>query len=297
MRDRRTLLFTVGMTIAAFLALSGSVLAQYTISPGSFFLTHAMHEASGATNYFIFDMKDNSGQPFSNGDAVINVKLYDPNQNLVNITPFQFRQPYEVMFGGFDLSTSQWVYGSSIFLNEIRAYILDDLLLGTYRLEVLMDDGLTYQSTKEVTNVLDLPVISSRSYQIVSDSAGNVFWSWKTPSQLISLSQTLSTSQRPYIKALQGTKWLKVLYPSVPTEMSSVFFPTGIIQALVSGADNFAYGIQVRTTNNNCRSFSKEVTVSSPLTTIVPVDGDMNGDGKIGLEEAINALQRAAGFR
>ena len=79
--------------------------------------------------------------------------------------------------------------------------------------------------------------------------------------------------------------------------MSSAFFPTSIIQAFASGADSFVYCVQVRTTNYNCMSFSKEITVSSPLTTIVGVDGDINGDGKIGLEEAINALQCVTGLR
>lgn len=297
MRVRRTLLFTVCVTLAAILALSGSAFAAYTISAGSFFVSHRIYETSGALNKLIFDMKDNSGQPFSNGDAIISVKLYDPNQNLVNLSPFYFNPPYEVVSGKFDVSTKQWIYYPGFFLNEIGAIILDDLMVGTYRLEVLMDDAVTYQSTYEVTNLLDLPVISSRSYQVVSDSAGNVFWSWKTPSDLISLSRTLGTSQRPYIYAFQGTVMKSVLYPSVPTEMSSVFFPTDIIQALVSKGDSFVYGIQLRTTNNNCRSYSKEITVNSPLATIVTVDGDVNGDGKVGLEEAINALQRAAGFR
>ena len=296
MRLTRKLLFAVCVTFAGILSLSGSVFAEYTIS-GNFFVSHRVYEGSGTLNRVVFDMKDDSGQAFSNGDAIINVKLYDPNQNLVNVSPFYFLPPYEIFFGGFDRSTSQWVYYSVGHLNEIGATIFDDLVVGTYRLEVLMDDGVTYESTYEVTNLIDLPVISSRSCQITSDSAGNIFWSWKATPELISLSRTLGTSQRPYICALQGTKRLKVLYPTVPTEMSSAFFPTSIIQAFASGADSFVYCVQVRTTNYNCMSFSKEITVSSPLTTIVGVDGDINGDGKIGLEEAINALQCVTGLR
>ena len=297
MRLTRKLLFAVCVTFAGILSLSSPIFAEYTITPGHFYVSHRVYEDSGTLNMVIFDMKDDSGQPFSNGDAIINVGLYDPNQNQVNLSPFYFKPPYEILSGSFDLGTSQWVYGPSVLLNEIGATIFDSLLVGTYRLEVLMEDGLTYLSTYEVTNLIDLPVISSRSCQITSDSAGNIFWSWKAPPELISLSRTLGTSQRIYISAFQGTKLMSVLFLSVPTEMSFAYFPTDLIQALVSKGDNFGYEIQVRTTNNNCRSYSKEITVSSPLTTIVGVDGDINGDGKIGLEEAINALQCVTGLR
>ena len=65
----------------------------------------------------------------------------------------------------------------------------------------------------------------------------------------------------------------------------------------MSKGDNFTYGIQVRTTNNNCRSNSKKMAVSTPLTTIVPLAGDIDGEGMIGLEEAIRAMQILFGIR
>jgi hypothetical protein len=117
--------------------------------------------------------------------------------------------------------------------------------------------------------LLDLPIISSRTFQIQTDSAGNLFWTWDIPEQLLTLAKTYDLQIRAGVVAIVGGQTVALYWPNVPVEMGSSFAPSSIYQNLVSRSDEIHFSFQVRSSNNMARAYSNTIVVqdlSSPVS-------------------------------
>ena len=154
-------------------------------------------------------------------------------------------------------------------ISDFNADILDPLVIGNYTLEVTMDSGPSLIGQIDFDFLLDLPIISSRTFQIHTDSAGNLYWTWDIPEELLTLAKTYDLQIRAGVGAMVSGEIVALYWPNVPVEMGSSFAPSSIYQDLVSRADVIRFWFQVRTSNNNARAYSKRIDVqdlSSPVS-------------------------------
>jgi hypothetical protein len=154
-------------------------------------------------------------------------------------------------------------------LSDFNADITDPIIIGTYTLEVTMDSGPPLINQFDFDFLLDLPIISSRTFQIHTDSAGNLYWTWDFPEQLLALAKTYDLQMRAGVAAINSEVLVGLYWPNVPVEMGSSFAPSSIYQDLVSRSDEIRFWLQVRTSNNNARAYSNTIVVkdlSSPVS-------------------------------
>ena len=193
----------------------------------------------------------------------------------VNLSTLNFDPLFDFYGAGFDLGSSAWVYYTPMQISEFRADILDPLVIGNYTLEVSMDSGPPLTGQIAFDFLLDLPIISSRTFQIHTDSAGNLYWTWDIPEQLLTLAKTYDLQIRAGVGSMVNGQNVALYWPNVPVEMGSSFAPSSIYQDLVSRSDEIHFWFQVRTSNSNARAYSKTIVVqdlSSPVS-VAPTTG------------------------
>ena len=71
--------------------------------------------------------------------------------------------------------------------------------------------------------LLDLPIIPSRTFQIQTDSSGNLFWTWDIPEQLLTLAKTYDLQYKAGVGAMVNGQNVALYWPNVPVEMGSSF--------------------------------------------------------------------------
>ncbi len=132
-----------------------------------------------------------------------------------------------------------------------------------------MIGGQTLTQPIDSELLVKLPFISSRTFQIQSDSDGNVYRTWDIPEQIINLTQTYDLQIRAGVAAKVAGQIDALYWPNIPIEMGFCFIPHSIYQNLASRADEILFAFQVRTRNNNARAYSDKVRVtdfSSPIS-------------------------------
>ena len=248
-------------------------------------IQHRVYESGGSLNRLAFEILDDSGNYVSSANVVTGVVLKSPNGSPVNLSTLNFDPLFDFYGAWFDLGSSAWVYNTPMQISEFRADILDPLVIGNYTLEVSMDSGPPLIGQIAFEFLLDLPIISSRTFQIHTDSAGNLYWTWNIPEQLLALAKTYDLQIRAGVGAMVNGQNVALYWPNVPVEMGSSFAHSSIYQDFVSRSDEIHFWFQVRTSNNNARAYSKTIVVqdlSSPVSVtptpkedilIVPVKG------------------------
>jgi hypothetical protein len=234
-------------------------------------IQHRVYESGDSLNRLAFEIKDDSGNYVSSADVVTDVVLKDPSGNPVTLSTLGFDPLYDFYGSRFDLASSSWIYytPSPLPISDFGAEIIDPLVIGTYTLEVTMDNWQILTGTIDFDFLLDLPVISARTFQIHTDSAGNLHWTWDIPKQLLTLAKTYDIQIRAGVAAMLNGELIAMYWPNVPVEMGSSFTPRSIVQDLLNGADEIIFAFQVRTSNNNARSYSNRIHVndlSSPVS-------------------------------
>jgi hypothetical protein len=170
---------------------------------------------------------------------------------------------------GYIPANSEWVYNTPTQYSEFITDFTDPLITGVYALEVSMDNGQTLTDSISFPFLLTLPIISSRTFQIHTDLAGNLFWTWEIPEKLLELAKTYDLQMRAGVGAWVSGKNVALYWPNVPVEMGSSFVPSSIYQNLVSVADEIGFHLQVRTSNSIARAYSNRIVVqdlSSPVS-------------------------------
>ena len=224
-------------------------------------IQHRVYESGGSANRLAFEITDDSGNYVSNANVVTGVVLKAPNGNPVNLSTLNFEPLFDYYGARFDLTNSAWDYFTPQQLSDFYADILDSLIIGTYTLEVSMENGQLLTGQIPFDFYLDLPVVSSRTFQIQTDSTGNLFWTWDIPKELLALAKTYELQIRAGIGAIVNGQNVALYWPNIPVEMGNSFAPSSIYQDFVSRADEIRFWFQVRTSNNNARAYSKTIVV------------------------------------
>jgi hypothetical protein len=264
-RIKITLLITF-VALALILIQAGTV-AAYQLTWGS--IQYRVYESGGSLNRLAFDVTDDSGNYVSSAIVVTGVVLNAPNGSPVNLSTLNFDPLWDHFGARYDPVNSAWVYNTPWPISEFYTNILDPLVIGNYTLEVSMDNGQTLTDTINFGFHLSLPIISSRTFQIQTDSAGNLYWTWDIPEQLLAHANTYDLQIRAGVAAIINGQLDALYWPKIPVEMGSSFTPSSIYQNLVSRADEIRFWFQVRTSNSYARASSNTIVVkdvSSPVS-------------------------------
>jgi len=269
----------ITFVVLALMLIQAGTSAAYQYQLGWKVIQHRVDESGGSLNRLAFEILEDSGDYVGSSSVVTGVILRpplpngdpDPTGTPVNLTTIEFSPLFDFYGSRFNTTNSAWEYNTPMPISDFYADILDPLVIGAYTLEVSVDDGQTLIGTIDFDFLLNLPVISSRTFQIHTDSAGNLHWTWDIPEQLLTLAKTYDLQIRAGVAALVSGELVALYWPNVPIEMGSSFAPSSIYQDLVSRADVIRFGFQVRTSNNNARAYSNRIDVqdlSSPVSII-----------------------------
>jgi hypothetical protein len=236
---------------------------------GTVYIQYRHNEDGSEYNRLYFEIKDDSGNWISDGNLVTDVKLFDQNDNPVNLSQGRFQELLDLISGSFNTGSAQWVFDSSYPSSGFHYNISDPLIPGTYLLVVSISGG--QMLAKEYTfnqQVDSFPYFSSKTFEIYHDSSGNVYWNWDIPEAVAQTAESHATSVRAFVDVFDGDQETAILWPTVPTHMGSLFIPYTVVQELASKGDTFSFIVSFRTNDNQNRSYSKAVTVTDMLTTV-----------------------------
>ena len=239
---------------------------QYTIPPpklAHFFVQHRVYEDGREFNILVVDIYDENWNIIIE-DIVNNVELIGPDGQPVNMSNVEFSL-CRIAFPKYDANTGQWEYkydqNGEIFSDwaDYIATINEPLKQGLYRLKVIDTSFDQYEAEYYFNGRKDLPIIRSRSLKYKFDKEDNLIWEWNVPYYL---NPEWKTSVRAQINIYRGDEFVGVLYPKVPTHLGRLFVPSDIFQKIKEEGDLFKLQIQLRTNDNNNRSYSKERKIS-----------------------------------
>ena len=222
-RIRITLLIT--FVASALLVIQTGTSAAYQL--GWTAIQHRVYESGRSLNYLVFEILEDSGDYVGNASVVTGVILRpplpngdpDPTGTPVNLTTLKFSPLFDYYGSRFNTTNSAWEYYTPLVISDFNADILDPLIIGAYTLEVTMANGPTLIKQIDFDFLLDLPIISSRTFQIHTDSAGNLYWSWDVPEELLTLAKTYDLQIRAGVGAINGGELVALYWPNVPVEM------------------------------------------------------------------------------
>jgi hypothetical protein len=226
---------------------------------GYLYVQHREYEDGTSLNRLYFEVKDKNGQYIPSPDPIANAELYDPNGNLVNLGPFSFSAA-DYYPGWYDGDNGQWIYNPIVSYTEFTSDILDSLIVGTYHLVVTTDGGDTLEADFEFFGQVSLPIISSNTFE-VNLYSGHLLWEWEITPAVYGLSFNYETSARAIITIYNNQQYVGFAYFKVPTHMEKILVPPNIVQDIISRGNRFDFIMQIRTNDNNNRSYSNPFTL------------------------------------
>jgi len=257
----------------------------------SMYVQKRNYENGNTFNRLYFSMYDQGQTP--PGNVLASATLYDPNGNVV-IIPVPTYAPGNLLMGNYDQNTGQWKFnpGFDYFDNGYAANFNGDLIPGDYRLQVTTTGGWSDERTFKVSQPVACPIISSSSFRARKDSSGNLIWKWDPPYEI---NPDLRTRISAYM-AIKGNDDY-FFFITVPTHFGSVMIPKNILGLLEAKGDEINMMLFLRVNDELGNNFQRNISngISLKDAMIIPVEGDVNNDGKIGLPEAIHALQVTTG--
>ena len=228
-----------------------------------------VYESGDTKNKLAFGITDNSGNYVNSTSAVTGVTLKYPNGDPVNsLSSVELDPLWDHYPARFDSASSSWVYLTPGQYSEFYFYILDPLVTGNYAFEVSMENGQKLTDTINFDLLVSLPIISSRTFQIQTDSAGNLYWTWDIPEQLLTMHQTYDLIIKAGVVAQVSGKTVSLYWPTIPVEMGSSFVPSSIYQNLVSAADEIFFSLHVRDSEGIVRAYSNPIWLKDLSTPV-----------------------------
>lgn len=105
--------------------------------------------------------------------------------------------------------------------------------------------------------IVDLPIISSDSFETHWDEFGNFIWEWEVPYHL---DPTLETSVRAAIEIYdQEDNWVGDFTTKLPPHVGYLIVPSDVLSRISElGGKKYKKQIQLRTNDGYNRSYSKE---------------------------------------
>ena len=249
----------------SLLISSKIVHADYTISQAGM-VQYRVYE-DGRKQYLLYFNVVDSGE-YVTEDVVTKVLLKDPNGLQVNISQIIFSVFNNYMRAYFDATTAQWIYPSSpIAFGEWRADINSALFTGEYTVEITTNDMQIHTVYADFEH-FEIPIISSKTFQINTDSDGNIYWTWNIPKSLLNLGKTYNMLVRAGIGSYTNDKINALIYVDTPIYMGSCFVPYDKLQYLRGLGNEIRFYLDERTPIAYNRSYSNSIKItdfSSPL--------------------------------
>ncbi|BBO72370.1 hypothetical protein DSCA_63000 [Desulfosarcina alkanivorans] len=132
-------------------------------------IQHRVYESQAPVNRLVFEILD-SGNYVDDINAVSGVVLKYPNGSEVDLSNFKFTPILDYYSAKFDRNADryqfEWIFYPVRELSEFKADIESPLVTGTYTLDVSMANGEVLTTPVDFEILLDLPVISSRTFRI-----------------------------------------------------------------------------------------------------------------------------------
>jgi hypothetical protein len=278
---------TIVIVFSLLMLINARVVAAYELKWPS--IQNRVYEYKPGFNNLAFNLLDGSGNFVSDASSVKSVILRypkpngeaDPRGTHVQLGTLEFTPLMDFRTAEFDTVNAKWIYDSAYPLSQFDAEFQGTLVTGTYTIEVTTDDMVTHIETIEIKEIINLPVISYRTFQIHSDLDGNIHWTWNIPKELLDLASTYNFDVRSGVVAYKNDVITALFWPHIPIHMGSCFVPAWIYNSLKSKGDTISFNLQVRTNSlNQARSYTKSIRITdlnSPVY-INPCANIMQGD-------------------
>jgi len=219
---------------------------------------------------------DDTGSYITSPSAVENVVLKDPDGNTVQLDRTISRAFWdEEYMSGFGTDWDQemniqrfdgepvWKYDSGFTFN-----LPDDIAPGVYTLEVTAFGGKTYtQSYNWSGKVENLPIISYGTFQVRSDDAGNLLWTWEQPPGMADYANNHPLELRVIVDIYEDDAFVANVSLWRGWDSNAYFFPKEIVDMINAKGDAFELMIQARSADRreNTYNYNDERTYSKVL--------------------------------
>ena len=220
---------------------------------------HRVYENGSEYNRLLFGLIDLYDDSYYTPDDIIqSVTFYDPKGSEVPLSNMTYHSR-KSFHGIYNARDSRWIYDQEPFFESSYIAQLEiPLVPGEYRLEAIDNEGYSYESSFEFNEQIDLPIISANTFQGYFDNLGNFRCKWDIP---LHLSNDLRTSARAFIDSCMDDTCVAELSVRMPSHLGYIFVPSEIIQLLRSEGNLLKFGVQLRTNDNNNRSYSNSVDI------------------------------------
>jgi len=226
------------------------------------FVQHRDYADGSERNQLSFGIVDSdSGKELSDKSLMLGVILKDPNNEAVTLT-YRPDPAYEYLGGSYDGWTNEWNYEEPYTAADFSYTITEELIPGTYQLEVQMV-GQTINGSYEFVTQTDMPNVNSDSFMIRKDASGNMMWTWDIPQYQNATNQ--ATHARANVSVYNQNSIVGSVNIVVPTNMGYLFVPADVVTGAESMGDEFRFNVLIRHTNNNNRGYSNTVSVYGSL--------------------------------
>jgi hypothetical protein len=236
------------------------------------YVQNRRYENGRNINRLAFGLIDENGHNLTDGSSVADVKLYAPNGAPVKLSKYRFASDEEI-FGLYDAIKSQWFYSDNWQRdNWFRANFSEPLIPGIYRLKVTTIDGKTAKGTCSFKSIVDLPLISSKTFTLYPDARGNVVWRWDIPENLGHMIFNTQTEARASIDIYKNTRQIAYFFVKIPSHMGYVFIPRHVVQKISEKGNQFGLKVQLETGDKNSRTYSNTLVITDMMATIPEKD-------------------------
>ena len=260
-------LFSIVTLVMIFVAADTALAAYYVNFD---VIQHRKYENGNEFNRAAFSVRESDGGPYVMSDVInINtITLYDPDGTEILPTKVIFDPSWRALYGNFSSTTGQWNFNAAFSSPEPAYYINFDepLIQGTYHLYAEENDGTPHDVYKEFNALANLPTISSSTFRGYEDSAGDFILTWDLPVDLYFWTSGLSTSYRVIITVSMDGSYSGDLWVTQPTPLGLIIVPSTVMQTLKAEGNTLKAQIQIRTNDNNNRTYSNAVNLDAIKT-------------------------------
>jgi hypothetical protein len=240
------------------------------------YVQNRRYENGRNINRLAFGLIDEAGHSLTDGSSIVDVKLSAPGGKEVKLKKYRFDSGEEI-FGLYDTIKSQWFFSDTWqFDSWFRANFSEPLISGIYRLKVTTTDGKTAEGNYNFKAIVDLPVISSKTFTLYPDAHGNVIWRWDVPENLGHMIFNYQTEVRASIDINKNTRHEAYFFIKLPSHMGYVFIPRHVAQKINAKGDQFGLKVQLETENKNSRTYSNTMVITDMMAPIPARDSGLN---------------------
>jgi hypothetical protein len=269
-RGKRTMKKIIAVAIILFLG------EAFAADVSWMYVQNRRYENGRNINRLAFGLIDEKGHNLTDGSSITDVKLFATGGKQVKLKKYRFDTDEEI-FGLYDAIKSQWFYSDTWqFDSWFRANFAEPLIPGIYRLKVTTSDGMTTEGNYNFKSIVDLPVISSKTFTLYSDAQGNVVWRWDIPENLGHMISNYQTEVRASIDINKDTKHVAYFFIKIPSHMGYVFLPRHVVQKISEKGNQFGFKVQLETGDKNSRTYSNTMVITDMMALIPEKDSGLS---------------------